>query len=713
MSEPTTPRPEEKAESVEDIAHEAQTFAEREPAENGTPESTDHSWSHQEPGDAGPKARDTWATDIRGSNGIIVGDNATMVVVDLADGGETTALRYHRTVGSVREAAERFVEVPGFWETVKELKKSRIRYVCAEPGSGRRFLSERMLAELAGEDRVYGLHLPTPGVSLVDLARQKDLMVHGAGMVLELAEPGPVTAALLDTFAGLAEEAQGWLVILGSQPGGPGTSEYEYRPESPDPRAVLRRHIRANRPDLVDLIDACLAEETDRDQLDADPEPASVADIIRDQLNADPRPAAVADLARALADWDGTEATLGEALGGLRARVRQLASELVNRVTPEDSADPQTAPRRQAVQIAYATFAGHPLADVFEVVQPLFQFLWIEENGEATPSRVLFDGGVEKIMSADGKSSLLDGDLTRYPRRVRFRDARLPMDIVDVIWNDFDGVRRPFRLWLGFLVEKGRDGIRRRAASVAGLLLMLDFNEVWRELVGPWAHSGRAVHREAAAWAVDTAAENDQLLWMLRGRVRDWVRSNNAQLHDTAARAYGTRFGAASLAEALADLRVLAGRDDLNHSASVARAMQYLYLEAPAEVRARLSDWMADDLYRVQVHAARSLILIAALSAEAPRQQWPRLLADLADIDDPGALAEPWRAALAGPTTSLRAWKTLHLWLRRADNDESLRDVLLHLGRQVLAEPLTRRGRFYLAQWSQDSDTARRLSAEL
>jgi hypothetical protein len=673
------------------------------------PKREDRSWRSQDSDHGEPGPDDTWWNSFRDSSEFIVGDNATMIVVNLPDGREATALRYHRSWQWVRDAERRFVEVPGHAGLLKTLGEEKLLYLCAAPGTGRRFLAERLLALTAGEDRVYGVHLPTAAVSLVDLAKQADLMVKGAGVVLELAGTGPVTPALLDTFAGLARDAGGYLVILDDRTGSGGAlmSPYEARPEPPDPVSVLKRHLRAAPPRSCTrpcghescseaFITECLAEQE-----------------VQERLTADPKPAAVADLARTLAGWDPETESLTHALSRIRAGVRKLASALVNAVSGGEPADPRAAPRGQAVQIAYATFTGYPLADVFEVVQPLFQFLWMEENGEATPSRMLFDGGVEKIMKAPDGTSVLTGDHGENPRRVHFRDARLPVDILDVVWNDFDGVRRPLQIWLRYLVETGRLGIRRRAASVSGSLLSLDFHQVWRVLINPWARSGRGDLRQAAALALDTAAGNEQLLGLLRSRVRDWTRSANSQLHDTAARAYGTRLGASLLGEALTDLRVLAGRNDLNHSASVARAMQYLYAGTPVDVWGSLADWMSDDRYRVQVHAARSLILIAALSAEAPRQQWPRLLADLTDIGEPDLLTGPWRAALAGPTTSLRAWQTWHSWLRRADTDEALRHALLPLGRQILAEPLTTRGRFYLGQWSRDSESARRLLDEL
>ncbi|MET0491712.1 MAG: hypothetical protein ABW000_01145, partial [Actinoplanes sp.] len=404
--------------------------------------------------------------------------------------------------------------------------------------------------------------------------------------------------------------------------------------------------------------------------------------------------------------------SLGRTLDRIRVRVREAAAKLLQGADPKDRDDPQGAPRRQAVQIAYAAFDGLPLADVFEVGSLLLQVLWIAQHGREPDARVVFDDGIERMLRVPEGESVVRTQPNEHPRRVQFVDGRMPFELLDVVWNDFDGVRLPLMYWLDQLVTQARPGVRRRAAQLAGWLATLDFDEVWRKLINPWARSQNGAHRQAAAWAVDIIAYEPQLLSRLRARVRDWTRSNNPWLHDTAARSYGTRLGAAFLGDALGDLGVLAGRDDLNGSASVAVAMRFLYTQSPDDTLESLIRWNGDETYRIKVHAARSLIFLTDLKARPPRDRWPLLLADLVEKRDTSPLVDLWRAALNGPTTSFRAWKELRAWLQYADADAELRKVVLDLCPRMLGSTKAgfhRRGRFNVRRWADTCETARLL----
>ncbi|MEV6298729.1 hypothetical protein AB0M02_04910 [Actinoplanes sp. NPDC051861] len=691
-------------------------------AEGGGPEEKkDESWTNRAGDAEGAGPQDTFTTSIHSGNGVIVGDNANMIVIKMPDGRQVAVLRYQRTAAWLAEAERTFVQAEEFDDFVVRLRRERVIYLCGRPGTGRRFLAERLVAKAVTAGRgVHGVHVPDKGVPLADLARKDDLIVPDAGVVLEVAENGPVTLGVLDALAAMATSARSYLVILGEArgPGGAALGHYEIQSEPPDPEAVLDRHLtyhlrRGCVGSCADCTGSCRREFVER---------CLALEEVRNQLTSDGRPATVADLARVLAAWDGVDGTLKIKLNSMRERVRAVAFELVNGGDKAEP-DPVAAPRRQAVQIAYAAFAGYPLADVFEVAELLFQVLWAAQYGEKAQDRTIFDGGVEQILRVPHGMDLLHVDPAEHPRRVWFTDARLPFDVLDVAWHDFDQVRGPVQDWLDHLVKNARPGIRGRAASVAGWLATYDFDEVWRRLIRPWATAGSGTLREAAAQALDTAVEepaldgltrDPRLVGLIRSRVRDWARSASAHMHDTAARAYGTRLGTLALREALDDLYLLAGRDDLNGSASIARSLQSLYLDSPAEIRAELLRWMRDDKYRIQVHAARSLVLIAGLASPPPRHNWPLLLSDLERAgEDPQLLSEPWRAALAGPSTSLRAWATLHVWLLRADADPEVQDRVLALGREIVAAPLDGRARFALRQWARECDSARLLLKSL
>ncbi|XVV17189.1 hypothetical protein ACQP2X_23275 [Actinoplanes sp. CA-131856] len=632
-----------------------------------------------------------------------IGDNARTFVYNLRNGREIAILRYQRGPEWVARALDIFVAPANHQSCYRTLTEERLLYLCGPAGSGRRLFAEMLLRLTAGDDRICGLQVSQTDVPLTALAGENDLLAdcHGFGVVLELAAPGPVAPATLAALASMAEKADAFIVVLG-EPGA--TAEqplhpYDAQMEPAPPDEVLRTHL------LRELRDRRERGET---VPGADPDDfvrlCRKTDKVQERLTADPLPGAVADLARALAGWNGTgEDDLDRALNRIRAKVRELAARLV-KGEGDAEATPAT-PRRQAVQIAHAAFDGQPLADVFEAGQVLLDILDHLAGGGADRPRAVFDADVDRMLRLHDGTVLTRLEATDSPRRAHFLDPGFAPEVLDVVWNDFDTVRVPLLFWLHQLVDDGRPAIRRRAAYTAGALAVRDFDEVWRYLIKPWARSGSGVQRQAAAWALDALAGDGRLLWLVRALVRDWARSRNPQLHDAAARAYGTSLGAALPEDALADLRLLAGRDDLNGSASVAYAMKFLYIAAPEPTRAALVSWNADELYRLRVHAARSLILLARHPAPAPRQQWPILLADM----EPDGLAGLWRGALAGPTTMRRAWSELRIWLQCADADTDFADRVVELGRLILASSLKDRGHFYLRRWRRDCATAARL----
>ncbi|GIF51849.1 hypothetical protein DFJ67_5875 [Asanoa ferruginea] len=670
---------------------------------------TDQSWSQEsETADLQP---DDYRTQvIRGSAAI--GDRAVAIQLNLRGGRQITALKFHRDAAWIDEAELTFVAPNDFATLRTALESNRMLYLRGAAGTGRRRLAEILLGRVVGSDKVAGIEVPARDVSLSTLAGEQGLLLKGHGTVLELSAPGVVSNAILATFAGMAREADAWLIVLDDRTGtpDPALSPYEVHTEAPEAGQVFRRHLLAELKRRARCVGGCT-------RCDARCRPAFVDECLTKsavqlQLEADPRPASAADLARALADWDRTDDDLDRALATIRVRVREHAARLVKGLdVSNDVRDPQAAPRRQAVQIAYAAYDGHPLSDIFDVGQQLLEILWVVQRSAESPTRVLFDAGIEAMLKVTDQSVIVRVDAGEHPRRARFVDSRMSFDILDVVWHDFDGVRVPLLFWLNQLVQSGRPGIRRRAAYIAGWLATHDFDELWRILIRPWARSDKGTVRQAAAWAVDILAYDGRWLDAVRGRVREWARVDNAQLHDSAARSYGTQLGAAFVTETLADLRMLAGRDDLNGSASVAVAMQFLYTVAPDETRKTLVAWNGERTYRIRVHAARSLILLARLAGRPPKDGWPLLLSDLASTDDGRLLDDLWRAALSDPTTALRAWESLRSWLQAADADEELQEVVVSLGARILRRPLATRGRFYLKRWKRESESASRLLA--
>ncbi|MFJ8685608.1 hypothetical protein [Micromonospora wenchangensis] len=667
----------------------------------------DESWRHADDspqGDTGPESV------FSNVGQTVYGDHAVLVNIQLPDGRRVTVLRSQRTAAELRESEQTSVTVDGFDDAVRRLGRQHVVVLRGGVGTGRRTTAELMLWRVVGIDRVVGVE--DPELTLTQLARQEGLLLKGHGTVLELPASEAVTIGTLRAFELLARKVAAYVVILDGHTGtaDPGLDRYAVDHTPPPPENVLRRHLlrllqRQQRcvggcsPCVGDchgtFVDRCVTHER-----------------IAAELAAHPRPRQTVELAQSLAGWSGADEDLEASLGGLRRRRRDMVARLLKQDSVEKTTeDPQAAPRRQAFQIAYAILHSLPLADVFDASELLLGILQTVESGAERPSRVLFDGGVDQMLHAwGGESPLAAVETGEQPRRARLADPRLLTDVLDVVWHDFDGVRLPLLVWLEELVFTRRDEVRRRAAQITGWLATYDFDEVCNGMLRQWAADERGTGRQAAAWALDIAAYDDRLVARIQGRVLGWVRSANPLLHDTAARVYSTRIGRLAPADTLRELRTLASRDDLNGSASVARALTDLYPDAPEETWRTLVDWNGEDLHRLRVHAARGMTLLGRLAGRAPHEGWPLLLTAVAGFTpEPTELAGLWRGALGGPTTAPRAWKLLHAWLQLGDEDPVLADRLVALFAEVLVGRLAGRSRFYLRDWSRQSATARRL----
>ncbi|GAB3150631.1 hypothetical protein GCM10027290_38480 [Micromonospora sonneratiae] len=633
------------------------------------------------------------------------------------NGKRITVLKSQETATRIGSITETYVTVDGFEQIRGELANNRLTYLCGTAGGGRRTTAQMLLAAVVGPDKVAGIAVAEPDVTLAELAGEADLITPGHGVILELTEPGTVSAGTLSTFATMARRCDAYLVILDDRADAPEPSLRPYGAlhTPPDAANVIRRHL----PRLLKqsarcvgtcgrCVDSCHQAFVEKclDQED-----------VTKALTAHPKPGSAVELAETLANWSGKEKELKQAMRGLRSRVRELAAKLLKHEHPNaetGNAQPPT-PRRQAFQIAYAVFDGYPLADVFNAGELLLSILWQVQGDEERPARVVFDGGVDQMLNTGlGATGTLSPDnVTEHPRRARLADRRLQVDVLDVVWHDFDSVRVPLLAWLNTLVFGRRESLRSRAAEVAGLLATYDFGEVYRVLIGPWARSPKGFVRQAAVIALDSALDNTQFFDRIWRQVDDWVQSPNALLHDTAARTYATRLGTALPTLALHNLRILAGRDTLNASASVAHALCAVYEFAADQTRECLVEWNRDDTYRVRVHAVRGLILLARLVTDQNDRLWPVLLLHTAGSTSATQdLVTLWRAALTEPTTAYRAWQQLHAWVRLADTDAELGDQITALVSRILAGPTATRGRFHLQIWSRGdsgSKTARRL----
>lgn len=474
---------------------------------------------------------------------------------------------------------------------------------------------------------------------------------------------------------------------------------YEVPHERANAPEVLHKHLTrllsntyaGNGEPIHSYVDRCLAD------------PAIV-----EHLRNSPPPGEVFDLARRLITIRKTDGQPGDAVRLLPSALRELAATVLSRPEGEDD---DTALRRFSARVAYAVWNGNSLAVVSELAAKLLNAL--SKKDDSDPVKSALGGGMVGLIDPsmrgwDDEEGLDESE--RRSRQARLVDPELARAVLDVVWNVYHPLREPVMRWLLDVAGDPREKVRMRAGQVAGQLATYDFGYVYRELLRPLAESRRAVHRQAASWAVERVALDSRLTARACRQVRDWAWSPNSYLNDTAARAYTTHVGAVA-DDPLPNLYLIALRPEQLRSHSVALAVAHLYepgnVESGLMILNHLKEWVSEDQRRLPgVHAARAVTYLAQRTALAPDDAWPALLC-LARDDDAARklLIGLWRAALAEPETTHRAWSVVHAWLTRAEERAEIDDEVLNFAGELVAEPLSLRQRalFHLQMWRQET----------
>ncbi len=571
------------------------------------------------------------------------------------------------------------------------LSQHKVAYLSGREGTGRLDTAYAVLAELCGVDKIVMVDVDED-TSLAVALHQEGVLRAGHGHVLELAagQPAPRKQTL-----GVAAEAcgdGGYVIIIGAlAQGGNSLRPYEVAHQPPAAADVLDKHLthllhtRERWPDADGFAWRCRND-----------------DAIARYLAATWQPADVVVLARRLAEVATRNGTPAEALDLLPGALRALAVDVL-----KDAEGDTNTMRRLTARIAYAIYHGTPLTVVFELASALLAVLPPEDPDEPDPLvRAVFDGGIDSLVAREMRAGDDDGDAPADTERLaRLRDPGLARAVLDVVWHDYDHLRTPLLAWLFVLGGDRRERIRMRAGQVAGQLAIYDFGRVYRELLRLWATSPRTACRQAASWAMERAALEPRLTARVCRQVGDWVFSPDPLLNDSAARSLATRIGTEWPEEAMDLLYLVAVREEHAHSPAVAQAVAQLYPphqpETGRAVLDELSRWASEDERCLQAHAARALTFLAHRNAAAPDEHWPALLRLV--NDDPEAwsrLVGLWQTALTEPTTGIRSWAVLRVWLLRADEHPDIDDAVMRLATEVLGiPPMRSRALFNLAQW--------------
>lgn len=593
--------------------------------------------------------------------------------------------------GATTANSATYVPFPGYEEAVYTLREQGAVYLCGVADSGRSSTAIRLGTELCGSSRVVMIDVDDDFdvATLVD-EESKSVLRPQHAHVLELGTRKAVRKSTLVSLAGWAIEHDAAVVVIGppTEKLDHGLQPYAVSHDLPHPESVLISHLRHGLSSLdgapPDFVEQCLNDEK-----------------IGEHLERALPPGQVADLARRLLDGITEGREPWEALSQTSAHFRSVAEDLLVVIEATGSVgETRVRHREAAARLGYAVFQDYTMTDVADAADLLYTALQTCHRTTKLRTTVpVFGKGVEAFL--DKRMSiperLADGG---EERRAKLVDPSLAQHLLDVAWNDFDAVTRaPLLAWLDALVNDGRKWIVLRAAITAGYLATHDFSVLYQRLIRPWATSEAYRRRQAAAWALESAALNRKLTSRVTRQVSDWAFSANPLMNDTASLAYATSIGAISIESSLTGLRAVAVDPRLMHRGSVANAIAELYRPEHAPlVLKELRTW-ADVGAQTKVHAARSIVFLASYNESDG--VWPVLMRLVANDEQARAqVMSLWQDALLESLTGRRAWETLLQWVLRGDHEVDLGEEIEKFALDLLRSPeLVKRARFNLRLW--------------
>jgi hypothetical protein len=552
-----------------------------------------------------------------------------------------------------------FVEGPRFDEALEVLGDRRFLYLRGLDGSGRRATATAALDflwEARAIQGIVGFELAADEVRLADFLAQQDIFPRERGIVIEVSGADVHSGSTLDACRSLATRLDGYLVLLGwrSGTGDMNVGPYAVTHEAPPPGDILKRRLRLKLSD-EGLIDAILRDRA-----------------VIDHLERYRRPEQVVSLAQALVRGVNQGRTAAEVVEGMLPDPREVAR-----------------------------FEGLPLSDVLDAAELLLALLRSAEAPDSSPARRVFGDDLENLLHPEMRPSA-EGR-TETPRRARLHDPKLAGAMLDVAWNDYDITSTALLIWFDQLVWTGRPAVRARAAVAVGKLATFDFEKVMAELIRPWGMSAGGVRRQAAAWALEFAVGDPRFEGRIHARVAEWARGPNSELHDSAARVWGTSLGASDPVAAMKELRLIAADPTQRPYRSIGKAVAGIFsAKSAAEVLDLLGEWLAEGSPHVVSHAAWALVFLAREPGASPQDRWPLLLRHCPPDEAGHRLpARLWTTALTDAATAFPAWELLRQWIELAcEGGDGLADAVSALAVETLADPrLTRRADWHLRLW--------------
>jgi hypothetical protein len=612
------------------------------------------------------------------------------------------------------ERRARFVETVAYHNLVEHLTQCRVLVLQGPDGSG------RTTTALLALDRVissvgqvtHGLHQES-NVEMLDsepdAITEGDLQ-EGHGYLLDRSNTnfeGQLNLAFLGQLKKLANDCNAFLVLIVNDRmplDQDNLGEYLVLQDRPDPTEVLKAHLR------------CLKGGADVPWTD------ELHDEVNRELKAAPAPGRVVELAQYLADAASRELSGDDILAGFGKRLMDRArAKLARPFGDDDKQEPRSRTEvlcRRAQLIACSVLDGMPLVTVMDAAISLANWLYRAQIGQTdgrSLPRPVFSGTVDGLLeSAEAIDHLEDEtpNSEAVTRKIRMRPG-LSARVFEIAWRDYDSVHKPLLDWLQELALHQDYALRVRAAIAVGKLASYDFDYIFDNVIDQWAGCSEcAIHRWAAAWALEMAAYDSSLEARVRDQVGGWCRKSSHERQRTALLAFTTTIGVRHVEDTAEGLRLLATHADHAHDYALALAVREIFLAGSHEIAREMLDAWADRDKNsheppLAVQAARSLLALSEGTNEPSGDTAPDLMflfADDAKWRD--TATKVWRLALKEPATSEAGWNVLRLWLRRGGQEPRLVEPLIGLVMELARDPgLRSRLRFRQLFWNTNKAT--------
>ncbi|WP_433318252.1 hypothetical protein ACQP0U_11575 [Micromonospora sp. CA-269861] len=585
---------------------------------------------------------------------------------------------------SVRELATTYAYAPSDQRLDHHLQHHDLVCLSGPAGSGLFTSATLAVARRHGLDRVRVLGAE----QLSDLLGVEAPLAAGYGYVLRLSEVvlREVDGFTLVALAARATTSGSTMVLVGDF----SQRKHDFIGHVVEHRAapaveVFRAHLRHR---LVGqcagwCVDTCDGRCVDR-YVDVD---CVEHPLLSAYLAGEPRPSEVLDVVATIARTVPRAGALAERLEQfLPLQLRERAVEILDVRRGGEENDGFTIEEVRAFRLSCAVLAGQPVAEIHQAAQRLARFGFQDLASTGAPLRGAAIDALLGSTLSQAVTRLNDAHVSGGCR-IDFSATGEPLRsvLLEVAWTEWWS---PGQLlgWLADLIRGEIPAVRQAAAGAIGWSATRDVQAALAT-VGELARERRAGVRQAAAIVLVAMAMQPALRQRVQVELGHWAAGPAAHLRDTVARAYSIGLARLWPETALVQLRQVAHARMQRRNNSVVRGLVEVYRNGhAANLVPALVDWTTSADPEVQLHAARTLRVLADRWAEAPREHWPELLylvdkqtIRLAD------LAMLWATALSLPRTAYRSWRTLGFWLDRADRQPAVASHCLELVRQVIA----------------------------